>query len=81
MKNEFTRELKYLVVKRDDIDKYLTKDEVIELDTILLGVAKGRIRDGKKANSYVVVNQDEPYAEKVWELIQAYWEEANEPTR
>ena len=74
---EFKRENKYLVVKQSDIEKYLTKDDKTDLDILLLGVVVGRKREGKLPNHYVVVNEDEPYAEQVWQLIQKQWETEN----
>jgi len=71
---EFNRENKYLVLKHDDIEKYLSKNDKLELDIILLGIAVGRKNDGKQPNHYVVVNEDEPYSEKVWQFIQRQWE-------
>lgn len=75
---EFKRENKYLVLKHGDIELYLTKRDKADLNIMLLGIAKGRIDMGKKPNHYVVVNEDEPYAEQVWQLIQEHWEASNE---
>ena len=72
----FKRENKYFVLKVEDLKNYLTNEERFQLDLLVIAITKGREGDGKsKWNRYVVVNEDEPYAEKVWELIQAYWEE------
>ena len=38
-------------------------------------IREGREEEGRKDNSYVVVNEDEPYAEQVWKLVQDHWEE------
>jgi len=67
----FKRETKYAVIKIDDATKYLGAQRVFQLDSILERIQEGRKRDGKKpANMYVVVNEDEPYAELVWKLIE-----------
>ena len=69
LKDEFKRENKYLVLKLDDIQKYLAPWDRVSLKEVCECVEIGRKLDGKKDNRYVVVNEDEPYAEKVWELI------------
>lgn len=66
----FERKRKYLVLKTDDIDSYLNTSEQCALLNICHIIGHGRELDGKKDNSYVVVNEDEPYAEKVWALIE-----------
>ena len=75
---EFKRENKYLVLKHSDVDKYLSRNEKIEFDIMLLGITTGRMNDSKNINHYVVVNEDEPYAKQVWQLIQRQWEKDNE---
>ena len=69
----FKREIKYIVLKLSDIEKYLTPQERTDLHAMCLKYDFARINDGRKLNSYVVVNQDEPYAEKVWKLIEDHW--------
>lgn len=60
----------YLVLKNDEIIKYLDEDCKAHLDTITGAIASGRQRDGKKPyNGYHVVNKDEPYADKVLQVI------------
>ena len=67
---------KYLVLKWEDIEKYLTQTDFMEtLLALCKYIEHCRGLNGKKDNSYVVVNEDEPYAEQVWELIE---EEAND---
>jgi len=69
MSYEFKREEKYLVLKLDDIDRL--PDQMLEsLKAILSYIGSLRRAQGKKDNSYVVVNEDESYAEAVWKLIQ-----------
>ena len=69
---EFKREIKYLVLKWDDIDKYLTRIERENLLVVCKKIEIYRSFDGKEENNYVVVNEDEPYAEQVWELIRKH---------
>ena len=66
--SEFKREEKYLVLKWDDISSMSEANQELLMEIIDLLQIRRRI-DGKKQNTYVVVNEDEPYAEKVWELI------------
>jgi hypothetical protein len=63
------KEEKYLVIKLTDIDNYLTKDEVVKLYSICDSINLGRLLNNKKRNSYIVINEDEKYSEKVWDLI------------
>lgn len=68
----FERYTKYEVIKLDDIEKYLTPDQKYILEEVVRTIQASRIRDGKTpTNSYVVVNEDQPYAETVWMLIEA----------
>lgn len=70
---KFKRCNKYLVLKRDDLEKYLNQDPFVNFDIIGYicdAIRLGRLKDGKGENRYVVVNEDEPYAEKVWRLIE-----------
>ena len=74
--NGFTRYNKYLVIKREDIDKYVSKDQNPLLDwkavfwDAVNRIEIGRNKDDKRINNYVVVNEDEPYSEDVWMLIE-----------
>ena len=61
---------KYLVIKRADIDKYLSQDAKAILDYLTEKIDTGRLMEKKPLHNYIVVNQTEPYAEKVWELIE-----------
>lgn len=63
--------MKFCVFKVADIQKYLTDDEKIILEHISERIEAGRVKDGKTpGNKYVLCNQDEPYAEKVWQVIE-----------
>ncbi len=70
---KFKRYNKYYVLKIGDIDRYLNSSEKVELATIAGKVSTGRRSDGKQDKDYVVVNQEMPYAEKVWQLIEKQW--------
>ena len=68
---KFQREEKYIVIKLDDIKKYLDSESVDNLNKILNVVRTGRAADNKTPeNRYVIVNQKEDYIEEVWSLIE-----------
>jgi hypothetical protein len=74
------KEEKYLVLKLDDIEKYLSPLAKEQLNHICSRIGLGRTNDGKKDNHYVVVNESEPYAEKVWDMILGREPKAKVPT-
>ena len=60
----------HIVIKREDVFKYLTDNQIKYLDAILNVIADGRKKDGKKTdNSYYICNTDELYADEVLEVI------------
>lgn len=60
----------HIVLKREDVFKYLEEPEQVALDVMMGKIMRGREEDGKKRlNSYYVVNKDEPYAEVVHGVI------------
>ena len=66
MENAYT----HIVLKREDVFKYLEEPEQVALDVMMEKIMRGREEDGKKRlNSYYVVNKDEPYAEVVHGVI------------
>jgi hypothetical protein len=73
MSEKFERENKYLVIKWADMRKYLNERQLQNLQEIIAKVGIGRAQDDKDDHIYVVVNQDEPYAEDVWKLIEKHW--------
>ena len=67
------RENRFLVIKRADIDKYLTEEEQLKLHTYAAKVDIQRLKqDEKKAKSYVVVAENWPMYEDVWGAIKQY---------
>lgn len=61
---------KFTVIKNEDIERYLTKEQLSTLEGIKESIAWGRCKDNKKYdNTYLVVNKDEIYAELVQKLI------------
>lgn len=64
------KENTHIVIKREDIYKYLSEPELISLEHILHSISIGRAREGKKQdNTYYICNTDEPYADKVLNVI------------
>jgi hypothetical protein len=67
----FQRKIKYEILKLDDIRKYLGLVQKEQLEDIIKTIQNRRELEGKsRYNSYVVVNEAEPYAEVVWKLIE-----------
>ena len=63
-------ENKYLVLKWDDIEKYLSSEYTNKLQDVCIKIQLEREADEKLGtNKYIVVNQDEPYAEEVWQTV------------
>ena len=61
---------KHIVIKKEDIFKYLEEPEQIALDEMLNKIVHGRAKDLKSpVNHYYVCNTDEPYAEVVRGVI------------
>ena len=60
---------KFLVLKREDIEK-LSTDDIDKLEDIIHKIKDIRSAEGKKIdNEYVVVNRDEKYSDEVIELV------------
>ena len=77
------KENTHLVLKEEDINKYLTELERNILSSIYEKIIKSRIKDGKRENSYYIVNVDEPYSEKILLTIadgETMKENTNPPT-
>jgi hypothetical protein len=65
-------EMKFLVVKWEDIGKHLSLEQQVQLQDLLKDIQYGRMREGKKDNTYLVVNIDETYAAHVAEIMKAH---------
>ena len=58
---------KYLVVKRDDVTRYLSTSNRDHLHRILSFIAQGRADEGKpRSNEYVVLNMDDKFKVSVF---------------
>ena len=61
---------KFIVLKKNDAERYLTDEEFKVLRNLQKKILTGRMSDGKmQNNTYYVVNTDEPYAMQVRDLI------------
>jgi len=65
------KENKYIVLKIDDLDDILDLSPELKpmFSKILTKYDKYRELCGKEHAVYIVCNQDEHYADKVWEII------------
>lgn len=60
----------HIVIKKEDILKYLEEPEQIALENMLAKISEGRAGDRKRpVNNYYICNADEPYAEVVHGVI------------
>jgi hypothetical protein len=64
------KENTHIVLKKEDVARYLTEPERRTLGSLMDKITRGRACDGKQpVNSYYVCNRDEPYAEAVHSVI------------
>ena len=69
--HEFKREDKFFVLPQKDIEKYLDLEGIALLQDLTEMIENGRKADGKIGeNRYVLVNEDEPYIELIWSMIE-----------
>ncbi|MDC5753555.1 hypothetical protein [Vibrio europaeus] len=71
MSNEFKKEDRYLVIKRSDIEKFLTCPEKEELYQLAGVVRDGRAILTSKSLECVVVESDWPIYNDVWKMVEA----------
>lgn len=70
MTNVKTEEIiKFIVVKKEDVNRYLTNIDKENLINILDDITYKRMRDGKSLNTYIVINHDEPYIDEVIDIL------------
>ena len=63
---------KYLVLKIADIEKYLSDEKQLKLDSLVTCIRVGRLNDGKRDQEYVCVAADWPMHEQVWGMVEAF---------
>lgn len=78
MTKEFKRENKYLVLKIDDINKYLSDEQQLKLDCLVTKIRLGRLHEGKHDQQYVCIAADWPMYEQVWAMVQTFVESGEE---
>lgn len=66
----FNRENRYVVFKNKDVSKYLTTQELGVFDSLRRKVELGRYSDGKNDLKCVVVEDNWPMYESVWNMIE-----------
>lgn len=71
MSEQFKREPRYVVFKIKDINAYLSAAQIDALQTAGETIAAGRAIAGKPPFNAVVVEQDWPEFEMVWDAIEA----------
>lgn len=70
MKDFKTKIGTHTVLKNDDINNALTKDEILTLHGLELKICAYRVSQGKEESPlYYVVNHDEPYAQLISDVI------------
>ncbi len=70
MTYKFEKKPKYEITKLDDINNYLSESQQRIYWHLISQIQDARESEGKsRYNKYVVVNENEPYANEVWRLI------------
>lgn len=67
----FVREMRYVIFKIKDIEKYLTQHEHLTLGIISRQVNAGRKLDGKMPLECVVIESDWPEYESTWKALES----------
>jgi hypothetical protein len=63
---------KFMVLNKEDIENYLTKEQKKNLENITQTIQNKREINGKSVdNSYVVVNMDEEYSQEIIDILNA----------
>ncbi|TYS50107.1 hypothetical protein [Bacillus infantis] len=65
-------QIKFTVVKNDDIEKYLSKNEQEKLIDCVGQIEMSRAIEGLGNAKYLVINTDEPYADEVIEIMKCH---------
>lgn len=63
------KENTHIVIKEDDIRKHLSNEEQKIFDMLYEKIMLGRYSEGRTNALYYVVNRDEPYSEKILDVI------------
>ena len=73
------REERYVVLKKSDIEKYLSDETRRDLEQIATCIWASRINDGKAPLECVVVESDWPMYDSTWQNIETWADEQSEP--
>ena len=77
--SDFKRDTnKYLVVKIEDVDKYLSRINAVMLKELVGLTAKYRAADGKPNRNHVCIGDNCPWYEEAWALVEKWANWANE---
>lgn len=63
---------KYIVIKNDDVENYLTESQKEQLRKLLNIIGTSRSVDKKRRHYYVVVSDELPFHNQVWGMIEDY---------
>ncbi|OMG46944.1 hypothetical protein BK140_24095 [Paenibacillus macerans] len=77
-------EIKFTVVKNEDVEKYLDARDKSEFSRILWKIEQGRYEEGKEStNTYLMINTDEPYISEIINIMKAngQWGPVNDPNQ
>jgi len=66
------REIRYVILKISDIEKYLDDDEKSKLDSITSRISTQRILEDKPILSAVIVEEDWPMYDATWAEIEKW---------
>ena len=80
MEKEFRRENRFLVLKWNDIEKYLSHEHREAIRIACDVVQERRRMDGKRQNAYVVVADNWPEYDGVWQAIESRCSTSPDPS-
>ena len=60
---------KFVILNKSDMGKHLSYDRRNDIFESSIAIHEGRLREGKKDNTYLVINVDESYAPEIVEIL------------
>lgn len=63
---------KFIVIKKEDAVNYLSPRGILDLTAVLCTINSVRQSEGKKQNTYLVINTDEEYADDIIDILKAH---------
>lgn len=70
----FVREQRYVVLKKRDVDKYLSDNQKIELRKITESIRKNRLNQCRPELECAVIESDWPIYDQAWNLIEDFFD-------